>query len=72
MTYAMASQPPTRRDYLRVLPVALGVALTVSVVVGVAVGDLVFFVVGGLLFGLGMWLSGIAMSRWAWRTSGTT
>jgi hypothetical protein len=67
----MASEPPTRRDYLRMLPVALACGLAGSVVAGVVVGKLAFGVIFGLLMGLGMWLFAIAISRWAWRKRGT-
>jgi hypothetical protein len=68
----MARRPPTPRDYLRMLPIALLGTLPVPLILGAVTGHIRVFAVGALIFGFVGWLFAIALSRWDWRRHGRT
>jgi hypothetical protein len=67
MMIGMAKKPPTLANYLRGLPICVVAGLLGPLIFGLTVGEVGVAVVFGLFLGFGMWLTGIAISRWTWR-----
>lgn len=69
MCRSVAKVPPKSRDYLRILPIALLGAVPVPLAFGALVGHIEAFGVAGVVFGVGVWLVAIMVSRRTWRAA---
>ena len=69
MSVSVARVPPRQRDYLRILPIAVLGAIPVPLAFGAFLGHIEALAVAGAVFGVGIWLMAIVVSRRTWRAA---